>query len=222
MMHHAFTNDARFDVASVNTHSITINNACRPDGHNLDVSPVDETKLLPQIPSLFSKDLPPCGPIPQVAYENVNNRLRKRWLQCTVENPANVSIFHICTVVNEDLEAENQRLSTGSERDGKALKPWRRQNVFQYELRWAKYFMREAEMIMKIPSMSTEEWEKQEFVNRMFPIPKGLRIYIKNTANKKSILELWTAWHSIKRGDFNEQVLENSIDSMNATLKDLM
>jgi hypothetical protein len=93
----------------------------------------EERALLPYMPSLFSDALPPCGLIPQIAYENVVQRLRKLWLQCAVDHPVNIHVLDLCKQIAEELSNESDEHPIDSQLGSKARRPWRRENVFKYE-----------------------------------------------------------------------------------------
>jgi hypothetical protein len=48
--------------------------------------------------------------------------------------------------------------------------------------------------------MTEKELDKQEFLEKLYPIPKELDIHVKNNLNKEWVLNLWKAWHHQKRG----------------------
>jgi hypothetical protein len=157
------------------------------------------------VPTLLSTDLPPCGYIPQIAYGNVVRRLRKVWLERANQHTDNIPLLDICNWVRGGLEAEAEDSPVGKERGTKARRPWRREDVFDYELRWARYFVREVEAFEKRPKMTEAELDKQDFMDKMFPIPKELSLYVKNNLNKKWVLDMWKAWHHKKRGTPTEE-----------------
>lgn len=146
------------------------------------------------MPTLFSNDLPPCGLEPQLAYENVVQRLRKLWLERATHPSANLPTPSLCRLILDDLKTEEENSSSS------IRTPWRRDSVFQYELRWAKYFVREAETAEKRHVMTEKQLDKQEFMDRMFPIPKEVKIPVRNQKNQKMLLKLWKTWHHGKRG----------------------
>jgi hypothetical protein len=100
----------------------------------------------------------------------------------------------------EDLDAEAEESPPSSELGTKKRQPWRREDVFRYELCWARYFVREAELFERRTEMTEQELDEQHFMDRLYPIPKDLKIYLKNNLNKKRVLELWKTWHHKKRG----------------------
>jgi hypothetical protein len=126
--------------------------------------------------------------------------MRKLWVQHATDHSVNIHISKICKKVVEDLctEAENQPID--SQLDTKARRPWRRKNVFKYEISWATYFTREAELFERRPKMNEQELDKQEFMEKLFPIPKELGIYVENNLNKEWVFGMWRAWHHKKRG----------------------
>ncbi|KNG45134.1 actin-related protein 2 3 complex subunit 4 [Stemphylium lycopersici] len=156
--------------------------------------------LTPQLPALFGIDLPPCGPIPQVAYENVVLRLRKMWLQHANTRPVNTPVLGICQWILEDYKAEEDESPAGSLRRTQRRTPWRREEVFKYELCWAKYFVREAEALERRGGMMEMEREKLEFVEKLYPVPKELHIYVRKAPNQKVVWEMWKGWQKKKRG----------------------
>ncbi|OAL50958.1 hypothetical protein IQ07DRAFT_679292 [Pyrenochaeta sp. DS3sAY3a] len=129
----------------------------------------DSMELEPY-PPLLSTTLPPCGTIPQLAYQNLVTRLRARWLQharrASVGGSEPMpSLLEMCKTMQSDVQAEKAWLvysnrktdfsvSMASEtnvkspprKSGKPPKDfiWRRQDVWLFELRWARYFVREA------------------------------------------------------------------------------
>jgi hypothetical protein len=151
------------------------------------------------VPSLFDDELPPCGLIPQIAYENIVRRLRKLWLQRASDHPVNIHITDICKEVTEDLCTEAEHQPIDSQLGTKARRPWRRENIFKYEISWATYFIREADLFENRPKMNEQELDKQEFMEKLFPIPKELGIYVKNNLNKEWVFGKWRAWHHKKR-----------------------
>ncbi|KAL1793784.1 hypothetical protein ACET3X_008766 [Alternaria dauci] len=146
------------------------------------------------MPTLFSTNLPPCGLLPQLAYENIVHRLRALWHECSQNPSANISVPSLCREVLDALKTEEDQPVS------QTLNPYRRPSVFMYEIRWARYFMREAETMEKRPGMTEKQADKQDFMDRMYPIPKELKIVVANRKNQKQILDLWKAWHHGKRG----------------------
>ncbi|KAF2026633.1 hypothetical protein EK21DRAFT_34209, partial [Setomelanomma holmii] len=157
--------------------------------------------LLPQMPSLFSKTLPPCGFEVQVAYENVVHRLRISWLHhvASAQTTENVPLRSLCDDIKTHLEREQLRDPIDSLHMTKKRRPWRRENVFRYELSWAAYFVREADVLQRWSSMGEEERGKQELTHGLYPIPKESKIIIKNRNNREELMRLWKVWHEEKR-----------------------
>jgi hypothetical protein len=158
-----------------------------------------EAKLLPGMPSLFSTSLPPCGLEFQLAYENVLHRLRCIWLHHAADPSIDTpNVADICKLVKRHLELEQhtQPLNTGGPR-----KPWRREWVFMYELRWANYFVREAQLLHFWPEMSEKQKERMQFAFKVRPMPKELAIVIRKRETENAILNLWVAWSKWKRAD---------------------
>jgi hypothetical protein len=108
-------------------------------------------------------------------------------------------------LILDDLKAEEEKTSAGKEAGTKNRTPWRREIVFQYELRWAKYFVREAETVEKRAKMTEKQLDKQDFMDKMFPIPKELKIYVNNKKNQKMVSDLWKDWHHKKRGTVEQE-----------------
>ncbi|KAJ4302671.1 hypothetical protein N0V90_001560 [Kalmusia sp. IMI 367209] len=131
-----------------------------------------------------TKDLPPCYAIIQVAYENVVNELRKRWLYRHGEE----SIADTCRFVHSNLSNQNLMwplLTRARERNKRNI-PWRRRRVFEYELRWIEYFVREAETT----GFNLEQDEQ-------FPIPKELGLQ----CEKSDVLKMWETWLKKRRAN---------------------
>lgn len=119
-------------------------------------TPTDRT-----VPTLCSTALPPCGLLPQLAYENIVHRLRALWLSRSQNPSANLSVTSVCRIVLADLKTEEDQPVS------QPLNPWRRSSVFAYEVRWARYFVREAETMDKRPTMTEKQADKQDFMDRM-------------------------------------------------------
>jgi hypothetical protein len=140
------------------------------------------------VPSLFSKDLPPCGLDLQVAYENVNERLRKCWLHFRGEK----SVAEVCQVVKDDLDNQKYLFPAfGPTREvaRKQRIPWRRETVFNYEIKWIDYFLREAHAVEPMTESEIIARTKQS------SIPKELGLW----CDDLHVLDLWEAWHTKKR-----------------------
>jgi hypothetical protein len=141
------------------------------------------------VPPLFSKDLPPCGMNPQVAYENVVALLRKRWLYFHGEK----SLTDVCRVVKDGLDNQGflfpvRGPSSTTTRPQQRM-PWRREAVFYFETRWIEYFLREAQATEPMTEPNLISHENQSSI----PKELGLR------CDKKDVLALWDAWHAKKR-----------------------
>ena len=142
------------------------------------------------MPSLLGKDLPPCGLNPQVAYENVNARLRKRWIYFRGKKTAS----DVCQVVKDDLDNQNFLFPAFSVpsaigRSKQQRTPWRREAVFSYEVRWIDYFLREAQAMEPMTESELIAHAEQPSI----PKELGLR------CDEKDVLALWDAWHAKKR-----------------------
>jgi hypothetical protein len=66
---------------------------------------------------------------------------------------------------------------------------------------WIKYFLREAKMRQLWKGMSIEEREKEDFMHRLFVLPKELGLVVRKGIYRKEVLELWRAWIEEKRTD---------------------
>jgi len=177
----------------------------KPDDESNKPLSEEELALLPNMPILFSNDLPPCGLLPQLAYENTVRRLRKLWLERAHQESADIPLPSLCRLVLDDLKAEEEELPAGSQAGTKNRTPWRRETVFQYELPWAKYFVREAETAEKRVTMTEKQLDKQDFMDKMYPIPKELKIYVNNKKNQKMVSDMWKEWHHKKRGTVEQE-----------------
>jgi hypothetical protein len=139
------------------------------------------------MPSLISTMLPPCGLNANIAYENVLHRLRLLWLH----TPASTSLLSLCETVELALAHENLIYP---------LRPYRCLAIFIYELRWIKYFIREAAVAEEWDKMSSEEKRKQDFVEKMYVVPEELEIDFKKEENREGVLMKWEVWNAVKRG----------------------
>ncbi|KAF2005393.1 hypothetical protein P154DRAFT_559930 [Amniculicola lignicola CBS 123094] len=148
----------------------------------------EEAQLLPYMPSLFGKELPPCGAGVQVAYENVSQRLRTLWLN----HRGRLAPADICKAVSADLNRQQKQRPFGSLRGvPKRRVPWRRENVFKFELSWIAYFLREAQ------TLATLEMTESEIMDRKMrsPVPTELGFNI----SRPDCLKLWDTWNDRKR-----------------------
>ncbi|KAJ5061406.1 hypothetical protein J3E72DRAFT_190750, partial [Bipolaris maydis] len=171
----------------------------RQDGKDR-VCPEDELALLPYMPPLFGCELPPCGLMPQLAYQNVVRRLRKLWLLRAKENPTEISLKYICEKVLDELLDESEKLPFGKANKTTRRTPWRREQVFRFEPCWAHYFVLEARRMSGRSSMTSMEGETQDaHPETEFVIPMTLGIHVKNPANKEHVCQLWKEWHKKKR-----------------------
>jgi hypothetical protein len=184
--------------------SFTLNVSYRLAGI-LTSSPLDptiEARLVQHMPALFSTDLPPCGHEVQVAFQNVVHRLRRVWLATSPPEDPDTSIRNtlgVCTIVQHKLNSESVDYASLLSVAHGHLSPWRRASVFHYEVNWIAYFVREAQLMEKWPSLSVAEKEKQDFANRMYLIPKELGILVRNREVRKKIMEMWRVWNEGKR-----------------------
>ena len=133
--------------------------------------------LISTVPALLNESLPPCGPILQVAYANVNSAIRSQWFQ----HEGQKSLEEITLAVHQDLI--KQKWSR------EALVPWRSIDVLQYGIRWARSFIRESQN----PDALTESEILEQREDSYIPKELGL------VCNKQYVLDLWKAWHREKR-----------------------
>ncbi|KAF2854447.1 hypothetical protein T440DRAFT_388163 [Plenodomus tracheiphilus IPT5] len=194
----AVEDDDWSDISSIGDSPTGSNSSNRPSDGSIDAD--TKARLLSNMPSIFSTALPPCGLHPQCAFENVNNRLRKLWLQQSHDPALRVTTIDICKIVSDELDAEDKDFPHGTLRLTKSRRPWRLEGVFKYELLWSRWFIREAEIQERLPQMNEAEVDRQDFMDRLYPIPKELRIIVKDKINKKGILSQWKAWGRVKRG----------------------
>jgi hypothetical protein len=152
------------------------------------------------VPPLLSEDLPPCGLMPQIAYINVVQRIRKMWLLHAKKDPANVPLVPICHQVLKNYLDEAERFPLGTANRTRKREPWRRELVFMYEPRWARYFIFETTMIFERESMTEKGREAHdELIADSYPIPPSLRIRVEKDENEEMVWNLWRAWHRKKR-----------------------
>ncbi|KAH8733165.1 hypothetical protein GQ44DRAFT_583107, partial [Phaeosphaeriaceae sp. PMI808] len=159
-----------------------------------------EPALLSQMPSLFSKTLPPCGPKIQVAYENIVHCLRNLWIQHAAKGLSDISTLYICHQIKEDIDRENQENPVTVAGSSSLRVPWRSTVVFKYELRWVNYFVREADVLERWPRMSLIQQQQQEFENTQYAVPRELLVTLRRTRNRAAVRALWEEWHEEKRG----------------------
>ncbi|KAF2736989.1 hypothetical protein EJ04DRAFT_575015 [Polyplosphaeria fusca] len=190
-------NDEWYDTASSTSEYSPAKKHKSDDGDSLIISlsklsPSEEARLLPYMPPFFGTDLPPCGAEVQVAYTNVNARLRELWLN----HRGRTSIVDICRTVKEILERQVKAfphdftLKSATKRP----RPWRRYNVFNFELRWIVYFLRESELLVRVQQQHSEaellEKKKQS------PVPPELGF---DHLHRGDIMKLWDQWNDKKR-----------------------
>jgi hypothetical protein len=170
---------------------------------------LEDCYLTSTVPSLFGLTLPPCCPEMQVAYENIVHRLRAIWLRetsyCHITNAAEYRTVVLITayIIQSQLSRETP---PGDFPPALAVKrtPWRREPVFLFEIYWAAYFVREADMMLHWPNMTEESRGAQRFANAVVPIPKELHVRVRNKENLKWVIELWEKWHAEKRKDMRD------------------
>lgn len=97
----------------------------------------EEADILSKIPALFDPKLPAVGPERQVAYERLVKLLRERWTLAKGERSA----VELTRELRDELADEAERSSSlGSG----TRTPWRRNAIFQFEIRWSEWFLKEA------------------------------------------------------------------------------
>ncbi|KAF2203420.1 hypothetical protein GQ43DRAFT_264735 [Delitschia confertaspora ATCC 74209] len=149
------------------------------------VTPEEEKELMPYMPALFHKVLPPCGAEVQIAYLRVVGTLRERWLA----KRGLCDILDLCRALKNDLDIQAARFPPGSLRMTKARKPWRRENVFRFEIRWANYMLQEAQLL-ETPFTDEEELEKR----KEDPVPVELHL----RPQSPDVLRAWIDWNKIR------------------------
>jgi len=138
--------------------------------------------------------------MPQLAYQNVVQRLRKLWLLYAKETPVEISLKYICEEVFDDLLEESEKLPFGKANKTTKRTPWRREQVFKFEPCWAHYFVQEVRWMSERSNMTLMERETRDaHPETEFVIPTTLGIHVKNNANREQIFQLWREWHSKKR-----------------------
>ncbi|CAI6333483.1 unnamed protein product [Periconia digitata] len=141
-------------------------------------------ELMKKVPPLLNKDLPPCAPALQVAYENVNNKLRALWLQYEGKK----SLEELCRMVHQNFVSEKS--AHDASKHTVPLVPWRRYLVFQYEIRWAKYFVRESQITEPLTESELDERHAE-----LTLVPKELALF----CYRCDTMAKWEAWHQKKR-----------------------
>jgi hypothetical protein len=152
------------------------------------------------VPSLLDTTLPPCNAEIQIAYEMVNTRLRERWEEMRSTGSlqtARAPLVAVCRSVQRTLK-EQQSIRFGNNKWGesKDLKPWSRNIVFYYQLRWIDYFIREAKAM--VPKLLTES-EILEKKEKMPVVPPELLFGKLTPEVPDYVLPKWRAWNEKKR-----------------------
>lgn len=171
-----------------------------PKGSDSSIDAESKAKSLSNIPSIFSTTLPPCGLHPQCAFENVNERLRKLWIEKSRDPAVTVSILDICKKVHEELWLEDYEYPHGSLLFTKSRQPWRLESVFRYEILWSQWFIREAEIQEDLPQMTEAERRTHRSSLRLNPVPSELRLFTRNKPIKWGLKKQWSTWRHDKRG----------------------
>lgn len=146
------------------------------------------------MPALFGLDLPPCNTIIQVAYEIVVTKLRDCWLLYRGQE----SVAFAVKTIRQHLQAQNRRWPPGflEDRKFKRRKPWCREEVFKYQLRWIRYFEHEVEMLESVEKSTLEAVQAQE-QSPFFFVPQELGFDANKINNE--IEGWWFAWRQKKR-----------------------
>lgn len=145
------------------------------------------------MPKLFGLHLPPCGAEVQVAYEMVVTRLREKWLLLRGQQSASFIVGE----VHEELFNEQLKWSAGYLKGPyKPRKPWCREEVFKYQLRWIHYFVREAYALEPDSEQLMTESELSAKLGMLCVVPPEL--YFLQIENE-ILLAKWENWHAKKR-----------------------
>ncbi|KAH5027817.1 hypothetical protein HBI64_203220 [Parastagonospora nodorum] len=154
--------------------------------------------------TLFTLALPPCGLEIQLAYQNIVHSLRRRWLRAAADDPATKpTALDIALSLKSDLDDEAVIHPPGSLAHTKTRRPWRRENVFNFEIRWAAYFVREAEVEKGWGKTDAEERRKVEYSQLRDLIPQELGVAVRRRGNVEDVYALWREWHAGKRRDLD-------------------
>ena len=140
----------------------------------------------------------------QIAYENIVHRLRALYLASPAPSPSKDldHVLSICIAVHAALATEATQSPPDLSLHRAHLRtPWRREAVVMFESHWADYFVREAGMMAQWARMTEAQQEKQDFTNRLYPIPKELCVVVRDRRNRKGVVGLWESWHKEKRAD---------------------
>jgi hypothetical protein len=164
------------------------------------MDPILEAQLLSGMPSLLSTSLPPVGLELQVSYQNVLHRLRRIWLHHAADASTNTSFLDMCKLVQSHLEGEysSHQLTTVPRT------PWRRDSVFKWELKWAAYFVREADLRQRWPEMDQAARDRTYRANRQNWVPPELSGVVMMRGNWFTRLKLWKVWTKEKDGDMEK------------------
>ncbi|KAF2715337.1 hypothetical protein K504DRAFT_529528 [Pleomassaria siparia CBS 279.74] len=170
-------------IQSANTHTLSSHVTVKA------MTPKEEAELLPYIPSVFGTELPPCNAEVQIAYENVVKTLRSRWLH----HRGRVAAIDICYAVKEELANQNFLYPAFTLKGkNKKRKPWRREYVFKYELRWIEYFVTEA--AAQTPELMTESELMERKKEASAPGVLGF-----NLGDRADVRKLWDEWNVRRR-----------------------
>lgn len=151
------------------------------------------------VPPLFDKELPPCGPEMQVAYERLVNLLRSRWL----DSGGHSTVAELVSELEDELADEQRRQPLHSERMTRRRDPWRREIVFLYEIRWCKYFVREA---------ADQELDPYAIDIKPPTVPPELKF--KWEITDKKLLKRWREWNARKRPSRDSQECVDRTDGV--------
>ncbi|KAF2744423.1 hypothetical protein M011DRAFT_489009 [Sporormia fimetaria CBS 119925] len=175
-----------------------------------------QSELLQYMPSLFDTARPPCNADIQIAYEIVNTRLRSVWLEAYGRK----SVVDTCELVRKILRNQDRLVPMGTAKGpDKRRRPWCREIVWLYQLRWADYFVREAKAM--VPLLMTES-EYLEGKKSMPVVPPELQFDSLERHVPEYVLEQWKMWNEKKRGgvpsipgvQVQHNGIENSVDSV--------
>lgn len=152
-----------------------------------------------QFPALLSLVLPPCGLLFQVAYSNIVHRLRNDWVAHVASHTDNshdsTSVRDICKSLRLVLRAESNAHPPGASAGTGARQPWRREEVFQFEMMWIRYFVREAETMRDFRRMSEKRRVAVKAQMEQSVVPKELSMDV----TQPDVKQLWVEWQNGKR-----------------------
>jgi len=149
-----------------------------------------------KVPALFHKNLPPCNAELQVAYLRIVGLLRERWLA----ERGNIDTVELCQQVADDLDDQANRYPPMSLKGKKQRKPWRRETVFKWEIRWAHYFLREAKALTSTNAeYRVHKKRKSACMVEVVPPELNFGSRVSNRENPV-VYEMWSKWAEFRMG----------------------